>query len=89
MSSTKTLATFFGWCTVINLSFLLLAFFAWMIVKDDASAFAATLFGVTEAEVKTTFLRVLFQYRTGIVLLNLVPYISLKIMGPWGVDPSR
>ena len=29
---------------------------------------------------KATFLRVLMQYRAAIVVLNLVPYIALKIM---------
>jgi len=52
----------------------------WMILQDGIVGFGAPLFGVTEAELKVTFLRVLLQYRAGIVLFNLVPWVVLKIM---------
>ena len=81
MNSIQTLATFFGWCTVINFGLQLFAGFAWILLKEVVAGFAGALFDVTEAEMKTTFLRVLMQYRAAIVLLNLVPYVSLKIMG--------
>ena len=76
----KTLTTFLGWCTVINFSLLILGGVAWMILKDGVVGFGAPLFGVTEAELKVTFLRVLLQYRAGIFLFNLVPWVVLKIM---------
>ena len=76
----ETLATFFGWCTVINFGLLLLAVVVWIVIKDAISKFAATLFGVTNEEMKASFLRVLLQYRAAIVILNLVPYIALKVM---------
>ncbi len=81
MNSIQTLATFFGWCTVINFGLLLFAGLAWILLKEVVAGFAGALFDVTEAEMKTTFLRVLMQYRAAIVLLNLVPYVSLSIMG--------
>jgi hypothetical protein len=80
VSSTRTLTTFLGWCTVINFSLLILAGLVWMILKDGVAGFGAPMFGVTEAELKVTFMRVLLQYRAGIVLFNLVPWIALKIM---------
>ena len=80
MNSMKTLTTFLGWCTVINFSLLILGGLAWMIVREGAVGFSAPLFGVTEAELHVTFLRVLLQYRAGIFLFNLVPWIVLKIM---------
>jgi len=80
VNSMKTLTTFFGWCTVINFSLLILAGVAWMVLKDGVAGLGAPMFGVTEAELKVTFLRVLLQYRAGIFLFNLVPWVVLKIM---------
>jgi hypothetical protein len=61
VSSTRTLTTFLGWCTVINFSLLILAGLVWMILKDGVAGFGAPMFGVTEAELKVTFMRVLLQ----------------------------
>jgi len=80
MKSMKTLTTFLGWCTVINFSFLVLAFLGWLIIQDPVAGLGAEAFGVTVAELKVTLLRVLMQYRAGIVLLNFVPWIALKVM---------
>jgi len=80
MNSIEILATFFGWCTVINFGFLLIAGLFWIPVKNVISELAATMFGVAKEEVKATFLLVLLQYRAAIFVLNLVPYVALKIM---------
>jgi hypothetical protein len=37
-------------------------------------------FGSSQEELKVTFLMVLLQYRAAIFILNLVPYVALKIM---------
>ncbi len=52
----------------------------WMLGKEIFSKLAATMFGVPKEEVKSTFLRVLLQYRAAMIILNLVPYVALKIM---------
>ncbi len=80
MNSIEALATFFGWCTVINFGLLLFAGLFWILAKEGVGVFAARMFGVTTEELKVTFVSVLMQYRAAIVLLNLVPYIALKIM---------
>ena len=76
----ETLATFLGWCTVINIGLLMFAGLFWILAKDGLSKLAATMFGVTHEEVKATFLGVLMQYRAAIIILNLVPYFALKAM---------
>ena len=80
MNSIETLATFFGWCTVINFGVLLVGGLLWILVKEGIGELVATIFGVTKGGVKETFSRGLIQYRTAILMLNLVPYIALKIM---------
>ena len=80
MNSIETLTTFFGWCTVINFGLLFIGGLFWILIKEGASGFAATMFGVTKEEVKAAFFRGLMQYRAAIFILNLVPFIALKIM---------
>lgn len=76
----ETLTTLLGWCTVINIGLLIFAGIMWILGKDVFGKMAAKLFGITIEEVKVTFFRVLLQYRLTIIMLNLVPYIALKIM---------
>lgn len=80
MNSIQTLATFFGWCTVIDVGFVVLVLLIFSIFHDGAGALVAKMFGVTEEEAKATFLRTFMQFRIAIVVLNFVPYIALKIM---------
>ena len=89
MKSMRTLTTFLGWCTVINISLLIFAGFGWFALKDHASGLGAEMFGVSEADIKTTFLLVLLQYRTGIFLFNLVPWIALKVMARTGTPDGN
>lgn len=76
----KTTTTFLGWCTVINIGLLILAMFAWMLVNESVSPLAATMLGLTQDELEVAFVYGLMIYRAGIFLLNLVPYVALKIM---------
>ena len=76
----KTTTTFLGWCTVINIGLLILAMFAWMLVNESVSPLAATMLGLTQDELEVAFFDGLMIYRAGIFLLNLVPYVALKIM---------
>lgn len=80
MDSIDTLATFFGWCTVINIGVLVFGGLAWAIVKEGISELAARMFGVSAEAVKATLFHVLMQYRAAILLLNLVPYVALRIV---------
>jgi hypothetical protein len=80
MNSIDTLATFFGWCTVINIGFVLFVLLVFAVFHEGFGRLTARIFGVTEAEAKATLFRIFMQYRVLIVVLNLVPYIALKIM---------
>ena len=80
MNSIKTLATFLGWCTIINIGIYLFGVLGWMLVNEYTSQWAASMMGLTPQEVKVAFTNGVLVYRAGIVLFNLVPYIALKIM---------
>ncbi len=76
MTSIETLATFFGWCTVINAGFMLALLVRGIVVRK----LAARLFRVSEEEIRTAYMNVFVQYRSAILMLNVTPYIALKIM---------
>jgi hypothetical protein len=80
MNSIETLATFFGWCAVINIGVIVLFLVFLTVFHEFVGKLSAKMFGVTKEEAKTTFFRIFLQYRLAFVLLNLVPYVALKIM---------
>ncbi len=80
MNSIDTLATFFGWCTALNVGLLLLAMLVFSVFRDIFATITAKMFGVTKEEAAVTFFRVFQQYRLAVVVLNVVPYIALKMM---------
>jgi tetrahydromethanopterin S-methyltransferase subunit E len=79
--SIEALATFFGWCTVINVGLLLLVLALTAAVNKEGFPFdlIARIFGITTAEVRATHFRVFQQYRFAIVMFNLAPYLAIKI----------
>lgn len=76
MSSIETLTTFFGWCSVINLVFLLGLLVRGIVIRK----LAAKVFGVSEDEVRTVYMNVFVQYRSATLVLSITPYIALRIM---------
>jgi hypothetical protein len=58
MNSIETLATFFGWCTVINLGIILLGVSFFGVAHEWAGRISAKVYGVTNEEAKVTFFRV-------------------------------
>ena len=76
MTSIETLATFFGWCSLINIGFLLALLLRGLIIRKVA----AKVFGVTIDEVKAAYMNVFMQYRNATLVLSVTPYIALKIM---------
>ncbi len=80
MNSIETLATFFGWCTVLNIGVVLVFLVFISAFHEFGADMSARMFGITKAEAKATFFRIFMQFRIAIVVLNLVPYLALKIM---------
>ena len=80
MNSIETLATFFGWCTAINIGIILFGLLLWSVFHEGIGNRRAKIFGVTKEEAKVTFFRVFQQYRLAVAVLNVVPYIALEIM---------
>ena len=80
MNSIETLATFFGWCTVISVGIGLFFVLVFSLFHGVFTTLSAKMFSITTEEAAVTFFRVFQQYRLALVLLNFVPYLALKMM---------
>lgn len=76
------LTTFLGWCLVINVAGLALATLAIALMRDTISAIHSRMMGVGLAEMQVLYVQYLSNYKVAVIMLNLVPYIALKIMAP-------
>ena len=80
MNTIETLTEFLGWCTVINTGLLLLSTAMLMTMRGVLVKIHAKMTGVSEADLLRLYLEYLGNYKILIIILNLVPYITLRIM---------
>ncbi len=76
----ETLTTFLGWCTVLNLGFLTFGSILMMTMSDSMARLHRKMFGVSEADLPRIYFQWLAQYKIATYVLNLAPYVALKIM---------
>ena len=80
MDNIDILATFFGWCSVINIAVLLFSTLLIVVLKESVSKMHAKLFGLEQSRIAEIYFRYLGHYKIAILVLNLAPYIALKMM---------
>jgi hypothetical protein len=80
MDSLETLTVVLGWSTVINL--VMLAFTAIMVMamREWMVRMHARMFGVSEVDLPRMYFQYMAQYQIAIFVLNLAPYIALKVI---------
>ena len=76
----ETLATFFGWCSVINVVLLTLTSVLIMAMRGAVSRIHGKIFGLDEKSLAQAYFQYLGQYKVAVIVLNIVPYFALKIM---------
>ena len=79
MTNMHTLTEFLGWCSVINISLLFLSTIVLVVARKPVSAIHSKLFGVSGHELPSLYMQYLGNYKIAILMLNLVPYIALKL----------
>ncbi len=80
MNSIEVVREFLGWCSVINIGMLFLSTIMLIIMRGWIVNIHAKMTGVSESELPAIYLQFLGNYKMLIIVLNLVPYIALKIM---------
>ena len=80
MFETAALATFFGWCTVINFAIYALTAFVLLIMRKPVIELHSGLSGVPPDRLPELYFKYLSNYKVAIFMLNLVPYLALRVM---------
>ena len=80
MISIDTLTAFLGWCTVLNIGMLLLTIFLVTVLKEPLIKAHVRLFGVNRENLQLSYFQYLGHIKIAIFMLNLMPYIALKII---------
>ena len=81
MNSVETFRKFFGWCTVINFGIFMFTAIAILLMRDWMSGLHGSMFGMDQEEVLESYFAYLANFKIVIIVFNLVPYLSLRMMG--------
>jgi len=80
MQNIDTLTSFFGWCSVINIVMLCMATLMLTLMRDFISSIHSKMTGLGQTELSVAYFQYLANYKIAILMLNLVPYIALKLI---------
>lgn len=80
MNSIESLTEFLGWCTLINLGFLLVTSILILAMRTAVSNIHSKMFGLDSMDVLKAYFQYLAHFKIAVIVLNLVPYLALKIM---------
>jgi hypothetical protein len=80
MLTIETLTEFFGWASVINVVILLLSTLSVIAFRGAIAGLHARLFGLDETDLGRAYFQYLAQYKIAIIVLNIAPYLALKLM---------
>ena len=80
MNSIHVAREILGWCTVLNGGFLLIAALLLLVAREPIQRLHASMYGVSEDDLPRAYFQYLGQYKIAIFVLNLAPYIALRIV---------
>ena len=81
MITLHELTVFLGWSSLINIVLLLFSTLMVAICRDWAVNMHSKMFGLDPAELPKMYFEYLGQYKVLILVFNLVPYITLRVIG--------
>jgi hypothetical protein len=79
--TTATLANFLLWCAVVNYVILIVWFVAMLAAHDFVYKLHSRWFNLTEATFDGYMYLSMAIYKILVLVLNVVPFIALKIIG--------
>jgi hypothetical protein len=76
----EELRSFLGWCTLLNYAVLLLWFAMFVLTHDWLYELHGRWFPVSQEKFDIVHYILMGTFKIGIVLFNLVPYLSMRIV---------
>lgn len=80
MFTIETLTELLGWTTLINICILIIASISVMLMRNAMSSLHGKMFGLDSIDLSRGYFQYIAQYKIAIFVLNLAPYIALKII---------
>ena len=80
MMTINVITELLGWSSVINIGVLIFSGIIVILMRKSISKFHAKFFGLNEMDLGRAYFQLLAQYEVAIIVLNIVPYLALKIM---------
>jgi hypothetical protein len=80
MMTIEVLTELLGWAVVINIVILLLSTLGVIAMRGAITRIHSKLFGLDEKDLGRAYFQYLAQYKIAIIVLNIAPYIALKVM---------
>ena len=79
--TTETLRHFFAWCAVINYAMLIVWFVLHLVAHGWLTGLSQRFFRVSADRYDSITLKAMFYFKLSIWLLNIGPYLALRIIG--------
>jgi hypothetical protein len=80
MITTEVLTELLGWASIINIVILMTSGLMVIAMRGPISKIHSSLFGLDEKDLGRAYFQYLAQYKIAIIVLNIAPYIALKVM---------
>ena len=80
MMTIETLTELLGWVSIINIAILLFSTLALIAMRGVITKIHSSLFGLDEKDLGRAYFQYLAQYKIAIIVLNITPYLALKII---------
>lgn len=75
------LSEFLGWCLAINVGLLCFSTISILLMMNSIIKVHQRMFGLEPIALKQSYFNYLANYKIAIIILNLVPFLALKMMG--------
>ena len=76
----EVITKFLGWTTVVNVGILLFSTVMLVAMRGTITTIHSRLFGLDEKDLGRAYFQYLGQYKIAIIVLNIAPYIALRIV---------
>ncbi len=76
----EALIKFLGWMTMVNVTIFLFSTLVVVAMRVTITAIHSRLFGLDEKDLGRAYFQYLGQYKIAIIVLNIAPYIALRIV---------
>ena len=80
MFTIETFTELLGWITFINICVLIIVSISVMLMRNAMIGIHGKMFGLDPVDLSRAYFQYIAQYKIAIFVLNLVPYVALKII---------